>query len=314
MVARVQCFIVAACLAVALVLLAHPSAASAQEPTAPTATVASGSGSAPASTTAAGDKTLTVDLGTGKATRFATIPAPVAGKGFMTGLRFGSDGALYAALVSFDPSVQPGIYKVPASGGSGALFAKDPGMVFPNGLLFDASGALFVTDSAAGAVFRITPAGAVTRWASSKLLAGDKSACGGSGNGFDIGANGLTFQGGAFYVTNTDQGTVLRIASRDGAAGDVELAAGPNCAALAGADGVTTDSSGGLVIAVNRQNRIVRLGGDGAITTIATGDAVEFPASVEWNGASLLATSFALANASSGKAAHPALIGVRASK
>ena len=77
MVARVQCFIVAACLAVALVLLAHPSAASAQEPTAPTATVASGSGSAPASATAAGDKTLTVDLGTGKATGAGSGPLQI---------------------------------------------------------------------------------------------------------------------------------------------------------------------------------------------------------------------------------------------
>ena len=252
-----------------------------------------------------------VDLTNGTKTTFATIPKPVAGKGFMTGLAFGADGMLYAALVSFDPSVRPGIYRVPSSGGPGTLFAKDAKMVFPNGLVFDASGALFVTDSAAGTIFKIDSSGAVAAWASSDLLVGDQKACGGSGNGFDIGANGLVAKDGAFYATNTDKGSVVRFAVQaDGTAGPAVLAAGPDCATFSGADGITADKDGNLIIAVNRQNKIIRLTSSGAVAVVASGDAVDFPASLDWNGATLVATSFAFANASSGKPAHPGLVGI----
>ena len=252
-----------------------------------------------------------VDLATGTKTTFANIPKPVAGKGFMTGLLFGTDGALYAALVSFDPSVQPGIYRVPSTGGQGTLFAKDAKMVFPNGLVFDASGALFVTDSAAGAIFKIDSSGAVTPWASSDLLKGDQTACGGSGNGFDIGANGLVAKDGALYATNTDKGSIVRFAVQaDGTAGPAVLAAGPDCATFSGADGITADKDGNLFIAINRQNKILRRTSSGTIAFVASGDAVDFPASLDWNGATLVATSFAFANASSGKPAHPGLVGI----
>src|SRR3984957_14425440 len=105
-----------------------------------------------------------VDLRTGSRAHFAKLPKPVPGKGFMTGLAFGPDGLLYAALVSFDPTVQQGIYRVGSTGGDATLFAKDPKMVFPNGLSFDATGKLFVTDSAAGAIFEIARTGAVSPW------------------------------------------------------------------------------------------------------------------------------------------------------
>ena len=250
-----------------------------------------------------------VDLRTGKVSRFAKIPKPVAGKGFMTGLTFGSDGSLYAALVSFDPGVQPGIYRVPAAGGQGTLFAKNAGMVFPNGLAFDARGALFVTDSAAGAIYKVAPSGAAAVWVSSPLLKGDASACGGSGNPFPIGANGIVEQGGAFFATNTDKGSIVSVPIEpDGRAGTPVIATGPDCAALAGADGLTVDPRGGLLVAVNRQNKVVRVSPTGAIETVAADGAVDFPASVTWDGPVVIATSFALASASSGKAARPGLL------
>jgi hypothetical protein len=255
-----------------------------------------------------------VDLRTGAGARFAKIPKPVAGKGFMTGLAFGGDGSLYAALVSFDPSVQPGIYRVPAAGGQGALFAKDAGMVFPNGLAFDA-GALFVTDSAAGAVYKIAPSGAAAVWASSPLLKGDPSACGGSGNPFPIGANGIVERDGAFYVTNTDKGSIVRFAiGSDGKAGAPEIAAGPDCAALAGADGITADARGDMLVAVNRQNKVVRLSKAGAIEVVVAGDVADFPASVAWDGPAVIATNFALVHASTGQPAKPGLLRIAAGR
>jgi sugar lactone lactonase YvrE len=227
----------------------------------------------------------------------------------MTGLAFGADGVLYAALVSFDPSVQPGIYKVPAAGGPATLFAKAPGMLFPNGFAFDANGGMFVTDSAAGAVYRVSPTGDATVWASSPLLAGDAKECGGSGNPFPIGANGIVARDGAFYVTNTDKGLVVRVASApDGSARAPEVVAGPDCGALAGADGLVVDGGGNFVVAVNRQNKLVRLASGGRMDVITQNGELDFPASVTRDASTVLVTSFALANASRGKPAHPALL------
>ncbi len=251
-----------------------------------------------------------VDLRDGKAERFAKLPKPVPNKGFLTGLAFGGDGLLYAALVSFDPSVQPGIYRVPAAGGDATLFAKHPDMAFPNGLAFDAAGSLFVSDSGAGAVFKVDAAGETSAWASGDLLAGDKGDCGGSGNAFSIGANGLVLHDGALYTTNTDRGSLVRIAiGPDGSSGRPEPFAGPDCAALAGADGLTATDDGAFVVAVNRQNKIVRVTGNGAVEIVASGGAeLDFPASVDWDGETMLATTFALANASTGKPARPGLL------
>jgi sugar lactone lactonase YvrE len=252
-----------------------------------------------------------VDLGSGTRTHFAKLPKPVPNKGFMTGLTFGPDGLLYAALVSFDPSVQPGVYRVSTAGGDASLFAKDPKMVFPNGLVFDASGALFVTDSAAGAIFKIARSGAVTSWASSPLLAGDPSQCGGSGNPFPIGANGLAERGGAFFATNTDKGSIVRVAmNADGSAGTPAIAVGPDCGALAGADGLTVDSRGDFVVAVNRQDKVVRVAKAGGIDVVATGGSVDFPASLAWSGTTMISTNFALARASTGKPAKPGLLAI----
>jgi sugar lactone lactonase YvrE len=229
----------------------------------------------------------------------------------MTGLTFGPDGLLYAALVSFDPSVQPGVYRIGAPGGDASLFAKDSKMVFPNGLVFDSEGELFVTDSAAGTIFKIAHSGAVTAWASSPLLAGDPAQCGGSGNPFPIGAHGLAERGGAFFATNTDKGSIVRVAiNSDGSAGAPAIAAGPDCAALAGADGLTVDPRGDFVVAVNRQDKVVRVAKTGGIDVVATHGPVDFPASLAWSGTTMISTNFALANASSGKPARPGLLAI----
>src|SRR5262249_51146978 len=80
-----------------------------------------------------------LDRAGGATTPFSTPPTPVAGKGFMTGLAF-SGADLYAALVSFVPEVQAGIYRASERGKPATLFAKHAEMAFPNGLAFDPSG------------------------------------------------------------------------------------------------------------------------------------------------------------------------------
>src|SRR5688572_1920001 len=94
-----------------------------------------------------------VDLATGAAQPWGKLPAPVPNQGFMTGLA-ARGGEILAALVSFVPEVQAGIYRIPAAGGDAVLLASSPAMAFPNAIGLDGD-ALFVTDSASGTVFRI---------------------------------------------------------------------------------------------------------------------------------------------------------------
>lgn len=254
---------------------------------------------------------MRVDVGTGKATQYAQLPAPVAGKGFLTGLARSPAGDLYAGLASFVPEVQAGIYRVSQESGEVSLFAKDAALPFPNGLAFDSSGALFATDSGTGSVFRFDASGNAERWASDAALLGDAKACDGAGPGFAIGANGIVVEPDAVYVVNLDQATLLRIPrAKDGSAGPASLVAGPDCETLGGADGLARAPDGSFVVAVNRQNKLVRVAADGKVRTLAQGEPFDFPASVAYRGDTLFATNFALHNASAGLPAHPGLVRV----
>lgn len=246
-----------------------------------------------------------VELATGRSTPWGKLPTPVAGKGFMTGLT-AQGGEIVAALVSFTPEVVAGVYRIPATGGDAVLAASAPAMAFPNAIVPDGD-ALFVTDSGTGAVFRIA-GGTATPWAQDPLLAGAKDACGaGLGPGFDIGANGLVVEPDALYVVNTDKATLIRIPrNADGTAGAASVLAGPDCAALGGADGLVRDGDDFLV-AVNRQDQIARVAADGEVTVYATGDALDFPASLARAGERWIGTSFAFANAVAGTSPQPGL-------
>lgn len=256
-------------------------------------------------------RVVRVDLATGAATPFGQLPTPVAGKGFMTGLAQSPSGDVYAGLVSFVPEVQAGIYRIPQNGGAATLFAKDAALPFPNALAFDSDGSLFASDSGTGSVFRIDGKGNAERWATADLLTGQKEACGGAGPGFAIGANGIVVERDAVYVVNMDQATLVKIPRvAAGKAGAPLIIAGPDCETLGGADGLARAPDGSFVIAVNRQNKIVRVNSGGMVETIATGVPFDFPASVAYRGDTLYATNFALKNASAGKPAAPGVVRV----
>lgn len=250
-----------------------------------------------------------VELSTGVAEPYGELPLPIANKGFMTGLAQSPSGEIYAGLASFVPEVQAGIYRIPKAGGAATLFAKDEALPFPNALAFDANGELWVTDSATGSVFRIDAEGQAARWATGSALSGDKDACGGAGPGFAIGANGLVIEPDAVYVVNMDQATLVQI-PRDsrGEAGTPNVLAGPDCDNLGGADGLARAAEGGFVVAVNRQNKLVRVNSDGTLETLLSGPPLDFPATLAYRGTTLYATNFALRNASAGKPAAPGLV------
>lgn len=250
-----------------------------------------------------------VDTVTGAATAFAQLPRPVSGKGFMTGLAQSASGELFAGLASFVPEVQAGIYRIAKGGGQATLFAKDDALPFPNALAFDSKGDLFVSDSGTGSLFRVTSDGHAQRWASDDALSGDKDSCKGAGPGFAIGANGIVVERDAVYVVNLDKATLVKVPREaDGSAGVPTILAGPDCDALGGADGLARAPDGSLVVAVNRQNKLVRVATDGGVETIVSGDPFDFPASIAYRGETLFATNFALKNASAGKPAAAGLV------
>jgi sugar lactone lactonase YvrE len=190
------------------------------------------------------------------------------------GLAVNSAGGLYVALASFDPATR-GVYSVAPNGATTRLPGTG-GILFPNGLALDPRGDLYVTDSIAGAVWKIPRGGSASVWFQSPLLAGDGSV----GLGFPLGANGIAFGRNEVVVSNTEGAKLVRLAILpDGSAGAASVVAqGP---ALFGADGVALDVFGDAFVAVNSQNTLLRVEPDGSITTLATAaDGLDNPASL----------------------------------
>lgn len=256
-----------------------------------------------------------VSLATGERIPFASAPPPPPDTSFMTGVGLDGQGQLHVAYVSFAPDATPGIYTASASGGDATLWASNANMPFPNGLAWDDAGALYVTDSAYGGVFRIARDGAVTPWIQDALLAGDPPACGQPAGSLSVGANGLVWTKEALFVASSDQGLLVKVPIlAGGAAGAVEIVAGPDCDDLGGLDGIVQDEDGSIIGAVNRSNKLVRVGLDGSVDVLFEGAPLDFPASVAFGGKgadrALYVTSFALGSFSSGGDPKPALVKV----
>jgi sugar lactone lactonase YvrE len=209
----------------------------------------------------------------------AHIPVP----GSPLGVRIAGNGDVYAGVYNPGDAADNGVWRIPGGTGTPVLLAAVPG--FPNGLAFDRYRNVYVTDSFGGAVYRIAPGGAVTRWAAGDLLAGttDPGPCG-QPQKFPIGANGLVFdRHGDLLVANTAKGTIVRIRRNpDGSAGPASVFAGPSCR-LWGADGLARDRLGNLYVAANAREDIVAIGPDGRSRVLAdarAGDPLYTPSDV----------------------------------
>ena len=225
-------------------------------------------------------KIVTVDLPGGAVTDFGSIPAPPAmNGGFMLGIVVDAAGEAYVGFGGGPGTVvKNGVYKIPAAGGAvTAPWASDAAMNFPNGLILDATGNVFVADSG-GFIFKIAKDASVTKWAADPSLVG-------TGTGlfaapFPIGANGIVQSGSAFYVSNTNIGQIVKIPIKaDGTAGAPTVFAGPDCNVFGGIDGIALDADGSILAVLNAQNKIIRVGLDGKATTLFSGKPLDNPAS-----------------------------------
>jgi sugar lactone lactonase YvrE len=210
----------------------------------------------------------------------ATLPQPPSGavtpaltSPFLGGVVRAPDGTLYF-LYATGSSDLTGVWRLRPDGAPQRLAAL-PADGLPNGLALDRqSGLLYAADSVLGTIWRVpTSGGTPTAWAAAPELAA---------TGF-LGANGIKIHRGAVWVSNLDQGTVLRIpVTRGAAAGAVETRA----TGLVNIDDFAFTGGGDtLLAAVNADNEIVQVRPDGSHTIVLTGaDGLENPTSLAVRG------------------------------
>jgi sugar lactone lactonase YvrE len=185
---------------------------------------------------------------------------------------------------------------------TGAFTVIAEGFGAANAIAQNHRGTLFVSDSFAGAVYAVNPAGGKTLWKADPLL---------QPHGFPpFGANGVAFDRteSFLYVANTADDRILRIAvNKDGSAGAISIFAdgatlGPN--ALNGADGIQFDVRGNLYVCANQANEIQVLSPSGALIARfghnPGDDSLDFPASPIFHQKGLYIANFALGTAPSG--------------
>jgi sugar lactone lactonase YvrE len=210
------------------------------------------------------------------------IPAGPGGVVALTGLLFEGPRTLFAADLADGEGTNGRLLAVDVI--SGAVSSLTTGFAFPNGIAEDSNENLFVSDSVAGTITRISQNGSnKITWSSDPLLL--------SGGFPPLGANGVAFDriGRTLYVANTGDDRILRIpVQNNGTAGAVQIFADGatinqnqnTTGALNGADGIAFDIAGNLYVACNQENEIQVISPSGQLTARYTSAAVDFPASV----------------------------------
>lgn len=227
----------------------------------------------------------------GRTSVLATLPAPSAADGaatpamhfpLATGLVRSPDGTLYVLYAAGGPLT--GLWTVPAGGGAARQIAHLPADGLPNGLALSADHRqVYAADSVLGAVYRVGLSdGRVATWAQGPALQPTTF----------LGANGVKVHAGAVWVSNLDQGTLLRVPlTATGRAGTPTVAAD----GLAGIDDFAFTGHGDtLVAALNQPNTVdVVQPGKGHRTVLTAADGLQGPTSVAVRGATVYVPSAA---------------------
>jgi sugar lactone lactonase YvrE len=181
----------------------------------------------------------------------ASVLAEFDGMGLF-GMDVDRHGNLYAAVDAPSDDSLHGVWKVQPDGTAELVAALPLGFQsLPNGIAIDNRGNVYVSDSYAGRIWRLTPDGDLSVWVVDDLL----RAFWGS---FEFGVNGLAYHRGALYAAITLDGRVVRIPIEShGAAGTPELLI--EDASLVGIDGIELDWIGNIYLTNNFAFTIQRI-------------------------------------------------------
>ncbi len=193
------------------------------------------------------------------------------------------------------------VFDVDPRTGSSRVFMTLPRPPHPefgfglNDITFDRAGAVYVSDSFQGVIWKTGPRGGVAvAWADDELLR--------TRGVPPFGANGLRFnnQQSTMFVANTGNNTVVKIPVIRGSPGTPGIFVN----GVHGADGLLVDGDDNLWIAGNQADEIVVVDPTGrAIAKLGDFDGVTrsgqpvhllFPASIRFSGTDLLVTNLAL--------------------
>jgi len=243
---------------------------------------------------------------------FATLPLPINA----LGVKVGPDGCVYNASTSLSEVPGAFVWRI-CSADSVEVFAELDQSGAPNDLAFDDCGNLFVTDPVLSRVWKVDPLGNSQIFAQHPLLAGTPS---------DpallfraIGVNGIAFDKHQrfLYVSNTDQGTILRFDLRSPHPTPSVFARDSR---LRGADGIAFDREGTLWVAVNATDTLVTINERAAVRVQKQGGLLDAPSSVVFGATKkdrdqlyLMSSAFSRTLGFQTGSPHPALLQMRVS-
>jgi sugar lactone lactonase YvrE len=217
---------------------------------------------------------LTAD---GVLTVLATLPLPAGAS--TAGVALDGDGDLFVVSGAFAPDpLAPRLWKI-ARSGAFEVVATFPPESFPNDLVLDDAGSIFVTDSFLGRVWKVDCAGQLTVWLSSPALLGNPAAPVLPVHA--LGANGIAFDAAKrnLFIGNLDAGQIFRVAiGHHGLPGPLEVFAAD--ARLQGADGIAFDRRGTLYVGVDIRDRIATIDRHGRVEVVAEGGLLDGPSSL----------------------------------
>ena len=180
---------------------------------------------------------------------------------------------VYGAVFSSNPDAT-GVWRFDIAAGTAARLTGTEEIALANDVAFGEDGTLYISDSIAGAVWRLAPGSGPEPWIVDPLLAGTGEA----GFPFPIGANGIDVHDGTVYVGVTETAQVVGVPiNDDGSPGPAEtLAQYP-----APIDGVEVAADGTIYTTHPIDNLVGKLVPGGEVEIIAEeADGLDAPSSV----------------------------------